>query len=132
MASGIVLYTITSLLPFPTASRCSLPSPRNVHFVSRNMKNVLHWLPPEGLAEDELSYSVKYLIYGTDKWIKNSACKNISRTWCDLSLETYDHKELYHASVKASSKCTCSSWAESLRFNPLTDCKERPKPFPVI
>ncbi|XP_053144773.1 interleukin-20 receptor subunit alpha-like isoform X2 [Hemicordylus capensis] len=93
------------------------------------MKNVLHWLPPEGIVEDKLIYNVKYLIYGTDKWIKNPECKNIHRTWCDLSYETRDHKELYHARVKAFLDGNCSSWAESPRFNPFTDTKIDPPAF---
>uniref|UniRef100_A0ACB8GD94 Uncharacterized protein n=2 Tax=Sphaerodactylus townsendi TaxID=933632 RepID=A0ACB8GD94_9SAUR len=93
------------------------------------MKNVLHWLPPEGLAEEKVNYTVKYLIYGTNKWIKNSECKNISQTWCDLSYETYDHKEQYHARVKAISNGNCSGWAESARFNPFTDTKIDPPAF---
>nr|XP_056709250.1 interleukin-20 receptor subunit alpha-like [Euleptes europaea] len=101
----------------------------NVHFVSKNMKNILHWLPPEGIAEEKVNYTVKYLIYGTNKWIKNSECKNISQTWCDLSHETYDHKELYHARVKAFSNGNCSGWAESARFNPFTDTKIDPPAF---
>lgn len=48
---------------FPTATHCSLPSPMNVHFVSKNMKNVLHWLPPEGIAAEKVNYTVKYLMY---------------------------------------------------------------------
>ncbi|XP_077207774.1 interleukin-20 receptor subunit alpha-like [Paroedura picta] len=115
--------------PGASASHCTLPSPMNVHFVSKNMKNVLHWLPPEGIAAEKVNYTVKYLIYGTDKWIKNSECKNISQTWCDLSHETYDHKELYHARVKAFSNGNCSSWAESARFNPFTDTKIDPPAF---
>ncbi|XP_054852172.1 interleukin-20 receptor subunit alpha-like isoform X2 [Eublepharis macularius] len=107
--------------PGASASHCTLPSPMNVHFVSKNMKNVLHWLPPEGIAEEKVNYTVKYLIYGTNKWIKNSECRNISQTWCDLSHETYDHKELYHARVKAFLNGNCSDWAESARFNPFTD-----------
>uniref|UniRef100_A0A670I564 Interleukin 20 receptor subunit alpha n=1 Tax=Podarcis muralis TaxID=64176 RepID=A0A670I564_PODMU len=109
---------------FPTALRCTLPSPRNVHFVSRNLKNVLHWLPPEGIPEDKLIYSVKY---GTTRWIQDAECRNISQTWCDLSRGTSDHKELYHARVKAFLNGSCSSWTESPRFNPLTDSKETPK-----
>ncbi|XP_062980683.1 interleukin-20 receptor subunit alpha-like isoform X2 [Elgaria multicarinata webbii] len=93
------------------------------------MRNILHWLPPAGIAEDELIYQVKYLIYGTDKWIKIAECKNISQNWCDLSHRTYDHKELYHARVKAFLHGNCSSWAESERFNPLTDTKIDPPAF---
>uniref|UniRef100_A0A670I4N8 Interleukin 20 receptor subunit alpha n=1 Tax=Podarcis muralis TaxID=64176 RepID=A0A670I4N8_PODMU len=114
---------------FPTALRCTLPSPRNVHFVSRNLKNVLHWLPPEGIPEDKLIYSVKYLVYGTTRWIQDAECRNISQTWCDLSRGTSDHKELYHARVKAFLNGSCSSWTESPRFNPLTDTKIDPPAF---
>ncbi|XP_060096059.1 interleukin-20 receptor subunit alpha-like [Heteronotia binoei] len=115
--------------PGASASHCTLPKPMNVHFVSKNMKNVLHWLPPEGITAEKVNYTVKYLIYGTNKWIKNLECKNISQTWCDLSHETYDHKELYHARVKAFSNGNCSSWAESPRFNPFTDTKIDPPAF---
>uniref|UniRef100_A0A670XYN1 Fibronectin type-III domain-containing protein n=1 Tax=Pseudonaja textilis TaxID=8673 RepID=A0A670XYN1_PSETE len=45
------------------SSHCLLPSPRNVSFISRNMKNILHWLPPEGIVENKLNYKVKYLMY---------------------------------------------------------------------
>ncbi|XP_043366998.1 interleukin-20 receptor subunit alpha isoform X5 [Dermochelys coriacea] len=104
---------------------CSLPSPRNVHFESKNLKNILHWSPPEKLGEGVL-YKVKYLIYGISKWIKKSECKNISRTWCDLSNETYDHEDQYYASVKAFFSGSCSRWTETARFNPLTDTKIDP------
>ncbi|CAI5770172.1 interleukin-20 receptor subunit alpha isoform X1 [Podarcis lilfordi] len=115
--------------PVASALRCTLPSPRNVHFVSRNLKNVLHWLPPEGIPEDKLIYSVKYLVYGTARWINDAECRNISQTWCDLSHGTSDHKELYHARVKAFLNGSCSSWTESPRFNPLTDTKIDPPAF---
>ncbi|ETE71010.1 Interleukin-20 receptor subunit alpha, partial [Ophiophagus hannah] len=103
------------------------------------MKNILHWLPPEGIAENKLNYKVKYLIYGTDKWIKYPECKNINQTWCDLSRGTYNHKEQYHARVKVSLNGNCSVWAESPRFNPFTDItmvppekwKRNPKEEPV-
>ncbi|XP_029141460.1 interleukin-20 receptor subunit alpha [Protobothrops mucrosquamatus] len=93
------------------------------------MKNILHWLPPEGIAENKLNYKVKYLIYGTDKWIKYPECKNINQTWCDLSQETYNHKEQYHARVKVSLKGNCSVWAESPRFNPFTETTIDPPAF---
>ncbi|XP_009995348.1 PREDICTED: interleukin-20 receptor subunit alpha-like [Chaetura pelagica] len=40
---------------------CSLPNPRNVHFESRNMKNILHWSAPEGTGDGVL-YRVKYSV----------------------------------------------------------------------
>ncbi|NXI34603.1 I20RA protein, partial [Galbula dea] len=107
---------------------CSLPNPRNVHFESVNMKNVLHWLPPEGTGDGVL-YRVKYSVYGVGKWIRKPECRNINRTWCDLSTETSDYEEQYYASVKAFLNGKCSDWIETARFNPLTDTKIDP---PVV
>ncbi|NXQ32424.1 I20RA protein, partial [Alaudala cheleensis] len=104
---------------------CSLPNPRNVHFESTNMKNVLHWSAPEGTGDGVL-YKVKYAVYGVGKWIRKAECRNINRTWCDLSSETSDYEEQYYASVKAFLNGTCSDWMETTRFNPLTDTKIDP------
>ncbi|NXC59593.1 I20RA protein, partial [Aleadryas rufinucha] len=104
---------------------CSLPSPRNVRFESINMKNVLHWSAPEGTGDGVL-YKVKYAVYGVGKWIRKPECRNINRTWCDLSSETSDYEEQYYASVKAFLNGTCSDWMETTRFNPLTDTKIDP------
>ncbi|NXX45202.1 I20RA protein, partial [Tricholaema leucomelas] len=107
---------------------CSLPNPRNVHFESVNMKNVLHWSAPEGTGDGVL-YKVKYSVYGVGKWIRKPECRNINRTWCDLSSETSDYEEQYYASVKAFLNGRCSDWVETARFNPLTDTKIDP---PVV
>ncbi|NXX90641.1 I20RA protein, partial [Centropus bengalensis] len=104
---------------------CSLPNPRNVHFESINMKNILHWSAPEGTGDGVL-YKVKYLVYGDSKWIRKAECRNINRTWCDLSSETSDYEEQYYASVKAFLNGRCSDWIETTRFNPLTDTKIDP------
>ncbi|NXU75341.1 I20RA protein, partial [Oreotrochilus melanogaster] len=104
---------------------CSLPNPRNVHFESINMKNILHWSAPEGTGDGVL-YKVKYSVYGVGKWIRKPECKNINRTWCDLSNETSDYEEQYYASVKAFLNGMCSDWMETTRFNPLTDTKIDP------
>ncbi|NXL91823.1 I20RA protein, partial [Alectura lathami] len=104
---------------------CSLPNPRNVHFESTNMKNVLHWSAPEGTADGVL-YNVKYSVYGVGKWIRKPECRNINRTWCDLSSETADYEDQYYASVKAFLNGKCSDWVETARFNPLTDTKIDP------
>ncbi|NXO75356.1 I20RA protein, partial [Sitta europaea] len=104
---------------------CSLPNPRNVHFESVNMKNVLHWSAPEGTGDGVL-YKVKYAVYGVGRWIRKPECRNINRTWCDLSSETSDYEEQYYASVKAFLNGTCSDWMETTRFNPLTDTKIDP------
>ncbi|KFZ45322.1 Interleukin-20 receptor subunit alpha, partial [Antrostomus carolinensis] len=102
-----------------------LPNPRNVHFESINMKNVLHWSAPEGIGDGVL-YKVKYSVYGVGKWIRKPECRNINRTWCDLSSETSDYEEQYYASVKAFLNGMCSDWMETTRFNPLTDTKIDP------
>ncbi|NWX46914.1 I20RA protein, partial [Steatornis caripensis] len=104
---------------------CSLPNPRNVRFESINMKNVLRWSAPEGTGEGVL-YKVKYSVYGVGKWIRKPECRNINRTWCDLSSETSDYEEQYYASVKAFLNGMCSDWMETTRFNPLTDTKIDP------
>ncbi|NXD14118.1 I20RA protein, partial [Nothocercus nigrocapillus] len=104
---------------------CSLPTPRNVHFESINMKNVLHWSAPDGTGDGVL-YKVKYSVYGVGKWIRKLECRNISRTWCDLSSETADYEEQYYASVKAFLHGMCSDWMETARFNPLTETKIDP------
>uniref|UniRef100_A0A8C7ECG8 Interleukin 20 receptor subunit alpha n=1 Tax=Nothoprocta perdicaria TaxID=30464 RepID=A0A8C7ECG8_NOTPE len=111
--------------PFTRKLYCSLPNPRNVHFESINMKNVLHWSAPDGTG-DGVVYKVKYSVYGVGKWIRKSECRNISRTWCDLSSETADYEEQYYASVKAFLHGVCSDWTETARFNPLTETKIDP------
>ncbi|NXG02237.1 I20RA protein, partial [Sakesphorus luctuosus] len=104
---------------------CSLLNPRNVRFESINMKNVLHWSAPEGTGNGVL-YKVKYSVYGVGKWIRKPECRNINRTWCDLSSETSDYEEQYYASVKAFLNGMFSDWVETSRFNPLTDTKIDP------
>ncbi|KAM8809397.1 interleukin-20 receptor subunit alpha [Eudromia elegans] len=89
------------------------------------MKNVLHWSAPDGTGDGVL-YKVKYSVYGIGKWIRKSECRNISRTWCDLSSETADYEEQYYASVKAFLHGMCSNWMETTRFNPLTETKIDP------
>ncbi|XP_009872544.1 PREDICTED: interleukin-20 receptor subunit alpha [Apaloderma vittatum] len=92
------------------------------------MKNVLHWSAPEGTGDGVL-YKVKYSVYGVGKWIRKPECRNINRTWCDLSDETSDYEDQYYASVKAFLNGKCSDWIETTRFNPLTDTKIDP---PVV
>lgn len=39
-----------------------LPKPTNITFLSINMKNVLHWNPPEGQHGAEVTYTVQYFM----------------------------------------------------------------------
>uniref|UniRef100_A0A8C5TH84 Interleukin 20 receptor subunit alpha n=1 Tax=Malurus cyaneus samueli TaxID=2593467 RepID=A0A8C5TH84_9PASS len=110
---SLFLFPIMLLWPF---LYCSLPNPRNVRFESINMKNVLHWSTPEGTGNGVL-YRVKYSVYGVGKWIRKPECRNINRTWCDLSSETSDYEEQYYASVKAFLNGMCSEWVETTRVS---------------
>ncbi|XP_051020043.1 interleukin-20 receptor subunit alpha [Acomys russatus] len=103
-----------------------LPKPTNLTFVSVNMKNVVHWNPPEGLHGVEVTYTVQYFIYGQTRWLSASECRNISRTCCDLSAETADYQHQYYAKVKALWETTCSGWAETERFYPFLETQVGP------
>ncbi|XP_017536789.3 interleukin-20 receptor subunit alpha [Manis javanica] len=104
----------------------SLPKPTNVTFLSINMKNILQWSPPEGLQGVEATYTVQYFIYGQKKWLNKSECRNINRTYCDLSAETSDYEHQYYAKVRAIWKTKCSKWAETGRFFPFLETQIGP------
>ncbi|XP_042553188.1 interleukin-20 receptor subunit alpha isoform X1 [Dipodomys spectabilis] len=103
-----------------------MPKPTNITFFSINMKNVLQWNPPEGLHGIELTYTVQYFIYGQKKWLSKSECRQINRTYCDLSAETSDYEHQYYAKVKAIWEANCSEWAETERFYPLLETQIGP------
>ncbi|GAB1294954.1 Interleukin-20 receptor subunit alpha [Apodemus speciosus] len=105
---------------------CGLPKPTNITFLSVNMKNVLHWNPPEGLHGVEVTYTVQYFIYGQKKWLSASKCRSISRTYCDLSVETSDYEHQFYAKVKAIWETRCSKWAETERFYPFLETQVSP------
>ncbi|XP_019503638.1 PREDICTED: interleukin-20 receptor subunit alpha isoform X2 [Hipposideros armiger] len=103
-----------------------LPKPTNITFLSINMKNILQWSPPEGLQGVEVTYTVQYFIYGQKKWLNKSDCRNINRTYCDLSAETSDYEHQYYAKVKAMWGTNCSKWAETGRFYPFLETQIGP------
>ncbi|EHB15325.1 Interleukin-20 receptor alpha chain [Heterocephalus glaber] len=90
------------------------------------MKNVLHWNPPESLQGVEVMYAVQYFIYGQKRWLNKPECKNISRTYCDLSDETSDYEHQYYAKVKAIWETNCSKWTEMGRFYPFLETQTGP------
>ncbi|XP_055121032.2 interleukin-20 receptor subunit alpha isoform X2 [Symphalangus syndactylus] len=115
--------------PWERAVSCvsgGLPKPANITFLSINMKNVLQWTPPEGLQGVKVTYTVQYFIYGQKKWLNKSECRNINRTYCDLSAETSDYEHQYYAKVKAIWGTKCSKWAESGRFYPFLETQIGP------
>ncbi|XP_019588372.2 interleukin-20 receptor subunit alpha isoform X2 [Rhinolophus sinicus] len=106
-----------------------LPKPTNITFLSINMKNILQWSPPEGLPGMEVTYTVQYFIYGQKKWLNKSECRNINRTYCDLSAETSDYEHQYYAKVKTVWGTNCSKWAETGRFYPFLETQIGPPEF---
>ncbi|XP_059837270.1 uncharacterized protein LOC132400328 [Hypanus sabinus] len=96
----------------------SLPAPRNVHFLSVNLQNVLHWERPTRRESGKQLFSVHYKVYGEPDWKIKTECQNITRTYCDLSNETDDYKEHYYARVRSVSEAGFSNWIRSGRFNP--------------
>ncbi|KAK9531715.1 hypothetical protein VZT92_011122 [Zoarces viviparus] len=108
----------------------SLPRPINVNFSSVNLRNVLQWSPGSG-TPDDTHFRVEYAIYGDSvegskgrkvKWREVRRCKKIVRSWCDLSNETWDLEQGYHARVRAVTRGGFSEWAwPRTRFDPKTD-----------
>lgn len=112
-----------------TASVEGLPEPRNVHFSSVNLRNVVKWTPGEESPNDTV-FSVEYAIYGDEeasgsgrlRWRRVEQCSSITQSECDVSQETFDLQEEYYARVRAVSAHTHSLWSESThRFSPMTD-----------
>ncbi|XP_015354176.2 interleukin-20 receptor subunit alpha [Marmota marmota marmota] len=121
----LLLWVAQSGCAVPCVSG-SLPKPTNITFLSVNMKNVLQWNPPEDLQGIEVRYTVQYFIYGQKKWLNKSECRNINRTYCDLSAETSDYEHQYYAKVKAIWETNCSKWTETGRFYPFLETQIGP------
>ncbi|XP_069570563.1 interleukin-20 receptor subunit alpha [Brachyistius frenatus] len=108
----------------------SPPSPINVTFSSVNLRNVLQWFPGHGTLDDT-HFTVEYAIYGDSikdskgrrvHWRAVWQCTEIVRTWCDISNETWDVEQGYHARVRAVGRRTSSKWALTRRrFDPKLD-----------
>ncbi|XP_069744429.1 interleukin-20 receptor subunit alpha-like [Narcine bancroftii] len=94
-----------------------IPAPRNVHFLSQNLRNVLHWELPVRRGSGKL-FSVEYKVYGERDWKIKSECQDITQQQCDLSNETDEYKEHYYARVRTASEAGFSNWSKSARFNP--------------
>lgn len=105
------------------------PSPTNVMFSSVNLRNMLQWLPGNGTPADT-HYTVQYAIYGDSAedgkgrrvhWRAVRQCTEITRSWCDLSNETWDLEHGYYARIRAVSKRASSKWTLTRRFDPKLD-----------
>uniref|UniRef100_A0A9J8A712 Interleukin 20 receptor, alpha n=1 Tax=Cyprinus carpio carpio TaxID=630221 RepID=A0A9J8A712_CYPCA len=109
-----------------TGTAASSVEPRNVHFYSENLRNVVRWTPGAGSPADTV-YTVEYAIYGDEeesgservRWRRVEHCCSITQSECDLSQETFSLEEDYYARVRAASANTQSVWTESTsRFSP--------------
>ncbi|XP_041660745.1 interleukin-20 receptor subunit alpha [Cheilinus undulatus] len=124
-----VLIYLDLLALFGTVSS-TLPSPTDVTFTSVNLRNLLQWSPGNGTPNDIL-FTVQYAIYGDSvegskgkrvNWRTVRHCTEIVRHWCDLSNETGDLEQGYHARVRAVHRKASSKWATTRRrFDPKLD-----------
>ncbi|XP_072218285.1 interleukin-20 receptor subunit alpha [Leuresthes tenuis] len=124
------LFVFIKLLGLLCTVSTSPPSPINVTFSSVNLRNVLHWISGNG-TPDDTHFTVQYAIYGDSieggkgrrvHWRSVQQCTDIVRTWCDLSTETWDVEQGYHARVRALGGTASSKWALTRkRFDPKSD-----------
>ncbi|KAM3602898.1 uncharacterized protein V6R79_013072 [Siganus canaliculatus] len=123
-----IVLIILSLASLHSTGSISPPIPTNVTFSSVNLRNTLHWLPGNGTTDDT-HFTVQYAIYGDSieggkrvHWRPVRHCTEIVRRWCDLSNETWDLEDEYHARVRAVSGKASSKWAFARRrFHPKLD-----------
>ncbi|XP_070781737.1 interleukin-20 receptor subunit alpha isoform X2 [Enoplosus armatus] len=124
------VFLLLNLGSLHCAVSSSPPSPINVIFSSANLRNIVQWLPGNGTSDDT-HFTVQYAIYGDSvegskgrqvHWRAVRQCTEIVRTWCDLSNETRDLEQGYHARVRAVSGRASSKWAFTRRrFDPHSD-----------
>uniref|UniRef100_A0A672QSL2 Interleukin-20 receptor subunit alpha-like n=1 Tax=Sinocyclocheilus grahami TaxID=75366 RepID=A0A672QSL2_SINGR len=103
------------------------PEPRNVHFYSENLRNIVRWTPAAGSANGTV-YTVEYAIYGDEeesgservRWRRVEHCSSVTQSECDVSQQTFNLEEDYYARVRAASANTQSVWTETMhRFSPV-------------
>ncbi|KAM6428690.1 interleukin-22 receptor subunit alpha-1 [Liasis olivaceus] len=86
-------------------------------FLSTNFENIFSWKVTEETPPGTL-YEVQYKKYG-ETWQNKPECQNITQNFCNLTHETEDFNERYHAQVRAIvPSCCVSDWVESYRFCP--------------
>ncbi|KAK5853110.1 hypothetical protein PBY51_006929 [Eleginops maclovinus] len=128
MWTVVVFLNLLGALHFKVS--CSPLSPTNVIFSSVNLRNVLQW-HPGGDTPDDTEFTVQYAIYGDSvvgsegrrvHWRAVQRCTKIVRSWCDLSNETWDLDQGYHARVRAVTLGASSKWVRTKkRFDPKMD-----------
>uniref|UniRef100_A0A8D0HFD7 Tissue factor n=1 Tax=Sphenodon punctatus TaxID=8508 RepID=A0A8D0HFD7_SPHPU len=107
----------TLLGKLPQLCTCSVA---NATFLSTNFENILTW-KSEGQASLGTAYDVQYKRYG-EEWHNKSECQNLTHHFCNLTQETENFEERYHARVRAVvPNCCTSEWACTQRFYPRED-----------
>uniref|UniRef100_A0A3P8WYY6 Fibronectin type-III domain-containing protein n=1 Tax=Cynoglossus semilaevis TaxID=244447 RepID=A0A3P8WYY6_CYNSE len=103
----LILLILNVFHLFPSVPS-SPTGPTNVVFSSVNFRNVLQWTAGNGTSR-ESHFTVQYAIYGDTiqgnkgkrvNWREVQHCTDIPRSWCDLSNETRDEEQGYHARVR--------------------------------
>ncbi|XP_048355208.1 interleukin-22 receptor subunit alpha-1 [Sphaerodactylus townsendi] len=115
MREILIFWVLCSLVGELLAERC--PRVQHVTFLSRNFENILTWDNGKETFPGTI-YHVQYKTYGAT-WQNKSECQNITRPICNLTQETENYTERYHARVRAIVPGFCvSQWITSLRFCP--------------
>ncbi|NXY19269.1 INLR1 protein, partial [Atrichornis clamosus] len=95
------------------SGRVQLLPPQNVTLLSRDFAMIVTWAPGEG-SPPGVTYTVRYERQDCmDKWIKVPHCKNIPRTFCNLTCALSNFYVKFRARVKAVSGQLQSPWVES-------------------
>ncbi|NXS04012.1 INLR1 protein, partial [Oxylabes madagascariensis] len=87
--------------------------PRNVTLLSKDFAMILTWAPGEGYPPD-VTYTVRYESQDRlDKWMKIPHCKNIPRSFCNLTCALSTFYVKVRARVKAVWGRSQSPWVKS-------------------
>ncbi|KAK9394767.1 interleukin-22 receptor subunit alpha-1 [Crotalus adamanteus] len=90
-------------------------------FWSTNFENIFTW-KIKGETPPGTLYDVQYKTYGDLTWQSKPECQNTTQNICNLTHETENLTERYHAQVRAVvPNCCISDWVVSSRFCPRED-----------
>ncbi|XP_062996112.1 interleukin-22 receptor subunit alpha-1 [Elgaria multicarinata webbii] len=113
-----IYWVLCSLVGNLLAERS--PLIQQAAFLSTNFENIFTWQSGKETLPGTV-YDVQYKKYG-DAWQNKSECQNITQRFCNLTQETENFTERYHARVRAIvHNCCVSDWAMSMRFCPRED-----------
>ncbi|XP_077193733.1 interleukin-22 receptor subunit alpha-1 [Paroedura picta] len=115
MKEILIFWALCSLVGDLLAERA--PLIQQASFQSTNFDNIFTWEHGKETLPGTI-YDVQYKTYGAT-WQNKSECQNITQLFCNLTRETENYTERYHARVRATVPNRCvSEWVVSPRFNP--------------